>query len=161
MRGHVLLIIATAAASSRVDLAGTIIGGSGLSIAFLGALRALTGVVPTEHRAAVVSAVYIVCAALSVPAIAAGVLVGPLGLMTTFEVFGSAVAALALIAALRASRTPSDAPAVSATRVPKRRSGAARTLGHPTSGVTGAMSSARRDSRRERRTRRVTSREEP
>jgi hypothetical protein len=104
--GMVLLVIATAADSSLAYLAGAIIGGGGFGVAFLGALRALTAVIPTEHRAAVMSAFYLVAyAALSIPAIAGGLLVGPLGLLTTFEVFGSLVAALALLAAFQASRT--------------------------------------------------------
>jgi predicted MFS family arabinose efflux permease len=104
--GMVLLVIATAADSSLAYLVGAVIGGGGFGVAFLGALRALTAVIPTEHRAAVLSAFYVVAyAALSIPAIAGGLLVGPLGLLTTFEVFGTAVAVLALVAALQALRT--------------------------------------------------------
>lgn len=59
-----------------------------------------------EHRAAVMSAFYVVSyAALSLPAIAGGFIVSPLGLLPTFEVFGSAVAGLALIVAFEAWRT--------------------------------------------------------
>jgi predicted MFS family arabinose efflux permease len=104
--GMVLLVIATAAGSSLAYVAGALIGGGGFGVAFLSALRALTAVIPTEHRAAVLSAFYLVAyAALSIPAIAGGLLVGPLGLLPTFEVFGSLVAALALVTAFQASRT--------------------------------------------------------
>jgi MFS family permease len=104
--GMVLLVIATAADSNLAYLAGAVIGGGGFGMAFLGALRALTAVIPTEHRAAVLSAFYLVAyAALSIPAIAGGLLVGPPGLLPTFEVFGSIVAALALVAAFQAART--------------------------------------------------------
>jgi MFS family permease len=104
--GMVLLVVATAADSSLAYIAGTVIGGAGFGLAFLGGLRSLTAVIPTEHRAGVLSAFFIVAyAALSVPAIAGGILVGPLGLLTTFEIFGSAVAALALAAAWQAVRT--------------------------------------------------------
>jgi membrane protein implicated in regulation of membrane protease activity len=52
------------------------------------------------------SAFYLVAyGALSLPAVLAGVLVTPLGLVTTFEVFGSVVAALALAVAWQAWRT--------------------------------------------------------
>ena len=52
------------------------------------------------------SAFYVVAyGALSLPAILAGVLVTPLGLDTTFELFGGAVAALALVVAFEAWRT--------------------------------------------------------
>jgi MFS family permease len=103
--GMVLLVIATAADSSVVYLAGAVLGGAGFGVAFLGSLRALTAVIPNEHRAAVMSAFYVVAyAALSLPAIAAGLVVGSLGLLSTFEIFGSVVAALALFTALQAWR---------------------------------------------------------
>ena len=44
-------------------------------------------------------------AALSLPAIAGGLVVGRLGVLATFELFGSIVTALALAAALQAWRT--------------------------------------------------------
>jgi predicted MFS family arabinose efflux permease len=104
--GMLLLVIATAAGSSLVFLAGTVIGGAGFGVAFLGALRALSAVIPAEHRAAVMSAFYVVAyAALSLPAIAGGTVVGSLGLRPTFAVFGSAAAVLALVVAFQAWRT--------------------------------------------------------
>jgi hypothetical protein len=52
------------------------------------------------------SAFYVVAyGALSLPAILAGLLVTPLGLDTTFELFGGVVAALALVVAFEAWRT--------------------------------------------------------
>ena len=52
------------------------------------------------------SAFYVVAyASLSLPAIAAGLLVTPLGLRPTFEIFGSVIAALALVVAFEAWRT--------------------------------------------------------
>jgi MFS family permease len=104
--GMVLLVISAAEDSSSLYLAGAIVGGAGFGVAFLGALRALTSVIPDEHRAAVLSAFYIVAyAALSVPAIAGGLIVGSLGVLSTFEVFGGAAAALALVVALLAWRS--------------------------------------------------------
>jgi MFS family permease len=104
--GMLLLVIAAAADSSLVYLAGAVIGGAGFGVAFLSALRALTEVIPNEHRAGVMSAFYVVAyAALSLPAIAGGLVVGSLGLLTTFEVFGSVVAALALVVAFQAWRS--------------------------------------------------------
>jgi predicted MFS family arabinose efflux permease len=53
------------------------------------------------RRSAAPSAFYVVAyAALSLPAIAGGVVVSSLGLRPTFEVFGGAVAALALLVAV-------------------------------------------------------------
>jgi hypothetical protein len=77
--GMVLIVIAASTDSSVVFLTGAVIGGAGFGVAFLGALRALSAAIPNEHRAAVMSAFYVVAyASLSVPAIAAGVLVTPL-----------------------------------------------------------------------------------
>jgi predicted MFS family arabinose efflux permease len=104
--GMLLIVAAVAADSAFLYVAGSLIGGAGFGVAFLGALRALSAVIPHEHRAAVMSAFYVVAySALSLPAILAGVHVTPLGLQTTFEVFGSAVAVLALVVAFEAWRT--------------------------------------------------------
>jgi hypothetical protein len=58
--GMVLIVIASSTDSSVVFLTGAIIGGAGFGVAFLGALRALSAVIPNEHRAAVMSAFYVV-----------------------------------------------------------------------------------------------------
>jgi MFS family permease len=104
--GMLMIVAAAATDSAALFVAGSLIGGAGFGVAFLGALRALSAVIPPEHRAAVMSAFYIVAyGALSLPAILAGVLVTPLGLEPTFEIFGAAVAALALVVAFEAWRT--------------------------------------------------------
>jgi hypothetical protein len=102
-----LLIVASAATdSAALFLTGGVLGGAGFGVAFLGALRALSAAIPPEHRAEVMSALYVVAyTAISLPAIAAGILVTPLGLVTTFEIFGSVVAAIALVVAFEAWRT--------------------------------------------------------
>jgi len=104
--GMVLIVLSAASGSTGLFWAGAIIGGAGFGVAFLGALRALSAVIPPDHRGAVMSAFYIVAyLAISVPAIIAGSVVSSLGLQTTFEVFGSIVAALALVVAFEAYRT--------------------------------------------------------
>jgi MFS family permease len=104
--GTILIVVATAAGSGGTFLAGVVLGGIGFGVAFLGGLRALVAVIPPEHRAAVMSAFYVVAyASLSVPAVLAGALVSHLGLETTFETFGSVVAGIALIVAAEAWRT--------------------------------------------------------
>ena len=104
--GLLVMVAGAAEESSALFLAGAVIGGAGFGLAFLGALRALSSVIPHEHRASVMSAFYVVAyASLSVPAILAGLLVTPLGLEPTFEIFGSVVAVLALVVALEAWRT--------------------------------------------------------
>ena len=104
--GLLLIVLETAEDSSGVYLAGAIIGGAGFGVAFLGALRSLSAAIPPAHRAEVMSAFYVVAyAALSLPAILAGLVVTPLGLEPTFEIFGAIVAALALVVAFEAWRT--------------------------------------------------------
>jgi MFS family permease len=104
--GMIAIVAAAASDSSTLYLAGSVVGGAGFGVAFLGALRALSAAIPPAHRGAVMSAFYVVAyASLSVPAILAGLLVTPLGLNTTFEIFGSMIAALALVVAFEAWRT--------------------------------------------------------
>lgn len=102
----VLLIVAAAAADSSVLLfAGSVVAGLGFGLAFMGGLRALSAVIPSEHRASVMSAFYVIAyIALSVPAVLAGVLVEPLGLRPTFEIFGGVDAVVALLVAAEAWR---------------------------------------------------------
>jgi MFS family permease len=104
--GMALIVIAAAAGSSASFLAGSLVAGLGFGVAFLGGLRQLTSVIPAEHRAAVMSAFYVVAyASLSVPAVLAGIVVTRLGLAVTFEIFGSVVAGIALAMAAEAWRT--------------------------------------------------------
>ena len=104
--GMVLIVLSAASDSAALYWAGAVIGGAGFGVAFLGALRSLSVAIPPEHRAAVMSAFYIVAyAAISVPAILAGTLVSSLGLQSTFEIFGSVIAGLALVVAFEAYRT--------------------------------------------------------
>jgi MFS family permease len=104
--GMALIVIAAAAGSGALFLAGSLIAGAGFGVAFLGGLRQLTSVIPAEHRAAVMSAFYLVAyASLSVPAVLAGLVVTHLGLEVTFEIFGSVVAGIALTMAAEAWRT--------------------------------------------------------
>ena len=104
--GMALIVVAAATDSSAAYLAGSIVGGAGFGAAFLGGLRALVAVIPPEHRASVMAAFYVAAyASLSVPAVLAGILVTHISLQSTFEIFGSIVAAIALIVAFEAWRT--------------------------------------------------------
>src|SRR5262249_8690239 len=58
--GIVLIVVAAAIDSSAAYIAGAIVGGLGFGAAFLGGLRALVTQIPPEHRAAVMSAFYVV-----------------------------------------------------------------------------------------------------
>jgi MFS family permease len=104
--GMALIVTAAATDSSATYLIGSILGGVGFGVAFLGGLRTLVAAIPPEHRAAVLSAFYVVAyLSGSVPAVLAGLVVGRLGLESTFEIFGSVVAAIALVLAFEAWRT--------------------------------------------------------
>jgi MFS family permease len=111
-----LIIVASAVETSGALLMlGAVIGGAGFGVAFLGSLRGLSVAIPHEHRAQVMSAFYIVAyASLSLPAVLAGIVVTPLGLESTFEIFGSVVAAIALLLAFEATRTRPRGVAVAA-----------------------------------------------
>jgi predicted MFS family arabinose efflux permease len=100
------LIVAAAATSSAVLFtAGAIVTGAGFGTAFLGGLRSLSSAIPPEHRAATMSAFYLVAyGSLSVPAVIAGLVVEPLGVQTTFEIFGSAIILIALAVTAEAWR---------------------------------------------------------
>jgi MFS family permease len=100
------LIVAAAATSSAVLFTiGAIVTGAGFGVAFLGGLRSLSSAIPPEHRAATVSAFYLVAyGSLSVPAVIAGFVVEPLGVQETFEIFGSAIILIALLVTAEAWR---------------------------------------------------------
>jgi MFS family permease len=104
--GVLLIVVASATGSSVTYLIGSLLGGGGFGAAFLGGLRALVAVIPPEHRAAVMSAFYVAAyGSLSIPAVLAGVVVSYISLQSTFEIFGSVVAAIGLVVALEAWRT--------------------------------------------------------
>jgi predicted MFS family arabinose efflux permease len=104
--GLVAIVIAASTEVPALFWFGATVGGAGFGVAFLGGLRALSAAIPPAHRAEVMSAFYVVAyLSLSLPAVMAGLAVTPWGLETTFEVFGSVVAAIALLVAFEAYRT--------------------------------------------------------
>jgi MFS family permease len=104
--GLLLIVLSAAETSGALLITGAIVGGAGFGVAFLGSLRALSVAIPHEHRAQVMSAFYVVAySSLSLPAVLAGIVVTPLGLESTFEIFGVVVAVLALVLAVEATRT--------------------------------------------------------
>jgi predicted MFS family arabinose efflux permease len=116
--GVALIAVSAAEDSAAALVLGSVLGGAGFGLAFLGSLRALSAQIPPAHRAGVMSAFFIVAyAALSIPAVLAGLAAGPLGLQPTFEILGSAVAALALVVAVQAWRTRPQ-PRSGTTRAP-------------------------------------------
>jgi MFS family permease len=103
--GMALIVASLPTGRPELLLAASLLAGGGWGVAFMGALRSLTSVIPARHRAEVMSAFYVVAyLSISLPAIAAGLVVPELGLETTFQIFGSLVVAVALAAALLAGR---------------------------------------------------------
>ena len=111
--GMAMIVAGSAADSAILFTLGAIVTGAGFGVASLGGLRSLSAAIPPEHRAATMSAFYVVAyGSLSVPAVIAGLVVEPLGVQETFEIFGSAIVGLALLVAREAWRTrPRPAPA--------------------------------------------------
>jgi MFS family permease len=104
--GMVMIVLASAMDSSAIYLVGSIVGGAGFGAAFLGGLRALVVAIPPAYRAAVMAAFFVAAyGSLSVPAVLAGIVVTHVSLQSTFEIFGSVVAAIALVVAFEAWRS--------------------------------------------------------
>lgn len=104
--GVALIALSAAEDSAAALIVGSVVGGAGFGLALLGSLRALSAQIPPAHRAGVMSAFFLAAyAAISIPAVLAGLMAGPLGLQPTFEILGCMVAALALVVAARAWRT--------------------------------------------------------
>jgi MFS family permease len=104
--GVALIALSASEDAAAPLLVGSVVGGVGFGLALLGALRTLSTAIPPDHRAEVMSAFFVVgFTSLSIPAVLAGLAVTPLGLESTFEIFGAVVAAVALVVALQAWRT--------------------------------------------------------
>lgn len=105
------LTIASLPSTPAAFFVGLVATGAGFGVVFMGGLRALTAAAPVQHRARVMSAFYIVAyLSLSVPAVVAGLVVGRLGLIPTFRLFGFCVIALALVVALAAWQMQRSSP---------------------------------------------------
>jgi MFS family permease len=114
--GMALTVVSVSTGSPAFFLAAGGVTGAGFGLAFLGALRSLTAVVPADRRAEVISALYVVAyLSISVPAIAAGLAVTEIGLEPAFRVFSATVAVVALGVAV-AARRPSPALAYARSR---------------------------------------------
>jgi MFS family permease len=108
-------VAAVAAGSVVLLFAAAVLTGFGFGAAFLGAVATITAGVAPGHRAGLLAAVFVLgYLAFSVPAIAAGIAVGTVGLARTTEVYGIAVLVLSLLAVaglVRARRSPASAAA--------------------------------------------------
>ncbi len=97
--GVALLVVAVTAASLAAFLLAAVVAGTGFGAGFLGALRSVTQLAEPHERAGLLSAVYVVSyLALSVPALAAGLLIDRIGLRVTSLDYGTLVGVVALTA---------------------------------------------------------------
>ena len=96
--GTMGIVTAVLAGSLVLMVAGLVVGGVGFGAAFSGSLRLIMPLAGPQQRAGIVSAVYVVAyIAFGLPAIIAGQLAAPLGLMPTVVGYGGATIVLALI----------------------------------------------------------------
>lgn len=78
---------------------GSVLAGFGFGAGFSGAFKTVVSLAPPTERASLIAAVYVLSyLGFSLPAVAAGVAVTHAGLLPTTNVYGSVVAALALVA---------------------------------------------------------------
>jgi MFS family permease len=78
---------------------GSVVAGVGFGAGFSGAFKTVVSLAPPTERASLIAAVYVLSyLGFALPAVAAGVEVSHAGLLPTTNVYGSVVAALALIA---------------------------------------------------------------
>ncbi|MFF5444269.1 MFS transporter [Streptomyces sp. NPDC012888] len=84
-----------------------LVGGAGQGLSFRGALASVAGASPPDHRAAVVSALFVVAyTGISVPVIGVGLLADPIGLEGAGLVFIACMTVLVLLAAGYLLRRP-------------------------------------------------------
>ncbi|MEU9098604.1 MFS transporter [Streptomyces sp. NPDC048361] len=106
--------LALLAAALRWDLLSlmvlsALVGGCGQGLAFRGALSAVAEASPADHRASVISTLFVVAyAGISVPVIGVGVLVKPLGLEGAGLAFIACMAVLATVAGIYLLLRPAE-----------------------------------------------------
>ena len=99
--GSAIAAVGIGASSTAAFLAGSALMGVGFGGAFMGALRSLAVVLPPAHRATVMSAFFVVAyAAISIPAIGAGIAAVHIGLDSAAAWFGGAVSVVAAVVAV-------------------------------------------------------------
>lgn len=104
--------------SGPLFLLSAVVIGVGWGTTYLGALGSLTTVIPVAHRAAVMSALFVVAyLSMSLPALAAGVIATVWDVLPSFRIVGAVVIAIAVAVAVIAPRMRPDRaePALDAT----------------------------------------------
>lgn len=111
-RGSIVLAVGVAATAGSLSLgsgpvfvASAAVVGAGWGITYLGSLGTLTSTIPPAHRAAVMSAMFVVAyLSMSLPALLAGVVATVWGVIPAFRLLGAVVIVVALAVALVAPR---------------------------------------------------------
>jgi MFS family permease len=104
-------VVAVLAGSLALLFVAGVVTGFGFGGSFIGALAMITAGVAPGHRAGLLASTFVVgYLAFSLPAIAAGIAIGSVGLARTTEVYGAVVIVLALAAAgsVLLRRSPRD-----------------------------------------------------
>jgi MFS family permease len=116
--GAAVLAAALLLASPPVFIAGSVVAGLGVGLTFNGTLRGVSAATLPKSRSEAFSAAYVVSyLALSLPALAAGLVAPGWGLRTTGYVFIAFVAILSVAATVHAMRTRDTTNAEAAVRV--------------------------------------------
>src|SRR5215217_7204926 len=98
--GALITFAAIETTTSAVLLAGTAVAGLGFGPAFMGAYRSIVALAPSDDRAGLITAVYLVSyLATAIPAVMAGIATSRYGLHDTALVYSLVVAALAAMGA--------------------------------------------------------------
>jgi predicted MFS family arabinose efflux permease len=112
--GVVGTLAALFSTSTLLLFTAAVVTGFGFGAAFLGAVATITAGVASGYRAGLLASIFVVgYLAFSLPAIAAGIAAGEVGLTRTTEVYGGLVVALGLLAVaglLRARRSLGTLP---------------------------------------------------
>ena len=102
--------------------AAAVVTGFGFGAAFMGAVATITRGVAPGHRAGLLAGIFVVgYLGFSVPAIAAGMAVGEIGLTRTTEIYGAAVVLLAMLAVAALLRIRRSAAALTPPEHPAGR----------------------------------------
>ncbi|MGN6198299.1 MFS transporter [Humibacter sp.] len=116
--GGAIIVASVYGGSLALFIIGGVIGGSGFGASLSGALRVLTGIALPHERAGLFAAVYTVAyLSFGLPAILGGLLIAPLGLMSTVVLYGVVIALAAVVGLLAQQRLVAQQRRAAAERV--------------------------------------------
>ncbi|MDT7665884.1 MAG: hypothetical protein QOD04_5440, partial [Pseudonocardiales bacterium] len=105
LAGTAVIVGGVAAGVLPLVWVGGIVGGVGFGASFSGALRTITPLVEPHHRAGLFAAIFLVAyLAFGIPTIIAGLLVAPIGLLSTVLGYGAVIIVAAAAGLLAQTR---------------------------------------------------------